>query len=315
MKDWILGIAGALVACGSQVPVGPRELAPAGVELPVVVENDRWFLHTKTADGAELRMYLDSAGGMYLNAAGAERLKLASTHMETPEGAMEVVTFPQLADVRIPRPKLAQLPVRARSAVDDADGMFGAPWFAGHVFTFDYPHRRLVLQRAFPQVEAAHVIEVGYPRDAEGDPTMPYGRIQMTVDGQTFDMLLDTGATVSLTEAARQALGGGPARRATSFITQTVFDRWRAAHPEWRVIEGADRAFQGAPLPMIEVPSVTVAGFDVGPVWFTWRSDRAFHVEMASLMDKPIEGALGGSAFHSLRVTVDWIRGRAAFER
>jgi hypothetical protein len=59
----------------------------------------------------------------------------------------------------------------------------------------------------------------------------------------------------------------------------------------------------------------TVGGFDVGPVWFTWRPDGAFHEWMAQLMDKPTEGALGGSAFHTLRITVDWIRGRAAFER
>jgi hypothetical protein len=50
-------------------------------------------------------------------------------------------------------------------------------------------------------------------------------------------------------------------------------------------------------------------------VWFTWRPDREFHEWMAQWMDMPTEGALGGSAFKTLRITVDWIGGRAVFER
>lgn len=308
-------MASVLVACGSQGPVSAPARTATGVELPVLVEQHRWFLQTKTADGLDLRMYLDSAGGMYLTSTGAEHLKLTAQHVKTEGGEADVVPFPRLADPRIPRPALEQFPVRARSALDEGDGMLGAPWFAGHTFTFDYPRQRLVLPSAFPAVPAAHLVEVGFPRDAQGEPTLPYGRIQMIVEGETIDMLFDTGATVTLTASALEALGGGAPRRATSFITQTVFDAWRAAHPEWRVIEGADRTFGGAPLPMIEVPTVTVGGFEVGPVWFTCRPDGAFHVTMAQWMDKPTEGALGGSAFHTLRITVDWTRGRAAFER
>jgi hypothetical protein len=315
-----IGIASVLAACGSQAPMARSAPTTAsvpihGFELPVVVENHRWFLQTRTADGIDLRLYLDSAGGMYLTKAAAERLKLEIRHVKTEAGEMDAVPFPRLADPRIPRPKIDPLPVFAKSHFDGDDGMLGAFWFAGHTFTFDYPNQRLVLreQSEFPEVPAEHIVAIGFPRDAKGDPTMPYGRIPMIVDGKTFDMLFDTGATVDLTESAIKALGGAAQQRATSFITQTVFDGWRAAHPEWRVVEAADRTADGAPL--IEVPKVTVGGFDVGPVWFTWRPDRAFHEWMAQWMDKPTEGALGGSAFHTLRITVDWIRGRAAFER
>lgn len=61
-----------------------------------------------------------------------------------------------------------------------------------------------------------------------------------------------------------------------------MFRRWHAAHPDWRVIEHAD---------------------------------AAFHQFMAQYMDKAPEGALGGSAFATLRVTVDWTNGRATFEQ
>jgi hypothetical protein len=36
---------------------------------------------------------------------------------------------------------------------------------------------------------------------------------------------------------------------------------------------------------------------------------------MASMMDKPTEGALGGSAFRQLIITVDWPNAVAVFER
>jgi hypothetical protein len=32
-------------------------------------------------------------------------------------------------------------------------------------------------------------------------------------------------------------------------------------------------------------------------------------------MDAQVEGAIGGNAFHSLRMTVDYLHGRAAFTR
>jgi hypothetical protein len=86
-----------------------------------------------------------------------------------------------------------------------------------------------------PEVAAEHRVTIAFPRDAQGDPTSPFGRLPMVVDGKTIDMLFDTGATVDLTASGIAALGGTAQLRATSFITQTVFDGWRAAHPEWRV--------------------------------------------------------------------------------
>ena len=52
-----------------------------------------------------------------------------------------------------------------------------------------------------------------------------------------------------------------------------------------------------------------------GPAVSSAASSAADHEGMAQWMDKPTEGALGGSAFHTLRITVDWIHSRAAFER
>jgi hypothetical protein len=99
--------------------------------------------------------------------------------------------------------------------------------------------------------------------------------------------------------------------RATSFITANVFEKWRKRHPEWRVIEGAEKRSGEA---IIEVPKIVVGGYTVGPVWFTRRADRNFHEYMSQWMDKRIEGALGGNALCHFRVSVDYPRAFAVFE-
>ena len=304
-----------VAACAGNPSPAVHPTVERGAALPVSLQNGLWYLDTATASGGKLRLFLDSAGGMFLTMDAARRLGLDVKHVKGEDGEQDVVAFPELADARIPVPDIDPFPLLDDPHFD-SDGMLGAPWFAGMIVTFDYPARRLVMRTdgPLPDVAPEHRIAVGFPLDETGKPTSPYGRIQMTVDGHTIDMLFDTGATVDLTDAALAAFGGSARERATCFITKTVFDRWRAAHPAWRVIDGADRTMD-PPAPMIEVPALTIAGHNVGPVWFTWRPDSAFHEWMAQWMDRPTEGALGGNAFQRFRITVDWVRGAATFER
>ena len=57
---------------------------------------------------------------------------------------------------------------------------------------------------------------------------------------------------------------------------------------------------------MIEVPLVKIAPVTVGPVWFSARPDATFHDFMSQMMDKKIEGALGGSALRYLDIVIDY---------
>jgi hypothetical protein len=81
------------------------------------------------------------------------------------------------------------------------------------------------------------------------------------------------------------------------------------------LVEDADRL--GAPrlkTRAIRVPSVDVAGFAIGPVWFTERRDRNFSEMMSSMTDRPVVGALGGNALAHMRMTLDYPRAAAYFE-
>lgn len=182
----------------------------------------------------------------------------------------------------------------------------GANGYADRRWQIDYPARKLSVWEGpgDPEVQGAPC-PLGFATDAAGQRQGHFARIQATIDGETLDFLFDTGATIMLTDEAAAAVMGGTTVQVTSFITRAVFERWQVRHPDWRVLEVADRLFQE---PAIEVPTVTVGGHALGPVWFTRRPDRNFHESMSQYMDQRIDGALGGSLWRHCRVTVDYPR-------
>jgi len=192
--------------------------------------------------------------------------------------------------------------------------MLGQRWFAGGVWVFDYLDRKLVLKGDgfMPDSEMDQpAVRLGF-RKEWGIRTANHPRFAVTIAGESVDCLFDTGATVWLTPEAQQAMNDKEAtERATCFVAASLYDRWRKAHPNWRVVEkGCQRT--GASL--IEVPEVEITGFDVGPVWFTRRSDANF-TWMSSFMDKPIRASMGGNFLHYFRVTVDYPKAVAYFQR
>ncbi len=317
----------------SSTPPAPAS-GPAPVELPARYEEGRWFVAPQTAQGETLLFYTDSGGGAnMLFAPVALRLSLPRETVEADGQKVEVVAFPPLsaaASIPLPTPqapfggKLLVVPYEGEvqllfppstDGLPPASGFLGQWWLADKVWTFDYPGRHLFLRPSgdLPPHAPEHAVPLGFQTGADGRRTSQFARLQAEIDGETLDFLFDTGATTLLTDAALTALQDGrPAQRAASFVTASTFGRWHEKHPDWRTVEKAEK---GSGEAMLEVPAVTIGGHRVGPVWFTRRPDRNFHVYMFQWMDRPPEGALGGSAFQSLRVSIDYPRALAVFEK
>jgi hypothetical protein len=282
--------------------------APAGLRLPTRFAADRVFLELRTADGQPLRLYTDTGGGLYLHDHVVARLQLTIEEIQGDAGPIEVVTLPAL-DPATPMPAVqvfdGRLPVAREAPFGDVfgDGMLGQAWFRDRVWTFDYRAQTLTLHPGPVGCDDGSVVPLGFPVQ-DGRRVGHYPRVQVEIDGRVLDLLFDTGATVLLTEPGAAALADdGPPERATSFIVRSIFDGWRRDHPDWRVIESADRMAND---PMIEVPVVRIGELGVGPVWFTARADPNFHEYMSQWMDRRVDGALGGSALRYLEVTVDY---------
>lgn len=299
-------------------------LAAAGdapYTLPTRFVADRVYVTPQTTAGATLSLYTDSGGGLFLTQQAVERLGLAtkSAPAENGQPAQQTVTLPAFkAGASIPAPAendgaLFVMPRAMQKGQPefDGDGMLGEGWFGGHVWTWDYPAQRLTLEGAGwrPDPQATRVA-LGFKAE-NGARAGNFARIAIRVDGQPLDVLFDTGAMTELEPDALAALGGAAGARATSFIVATQFDAWRAAHPQWRVLEKAEK---GTHMDMIEVPLVEIAGARVGPVWFTRRPDKNFHDFMSGMMDSRVEGAIGGNALRHFRVSVDY-PGAAAYFR
>ena len=330
----LLGAAGACAAsaCSGEPPRvgdGPAERT----QLPAEFVADRMFLTPTTASGERLTLVTDTGGGPdRLSGSAIARLGLPTEPADMP--GLEEEMGPAARDVRTARmppfaPGKGIPPVQAmegRLMVFPAelveqqllpgmglhDGFLGSRWFADRVWTWDYPAGRFFHEPDDYQPEPGAVaMPLGFRANPIGKRVQSMPRMTITVDGRELPMLLDTGATTVLAPAALEALGdGGPAERATSMISDEVFQAWRQAHPEWRVIEGAQA---GTGSDMIEVPEVDIAGFTVGPVWFTHRPNAAFHEMMSSMMDRRVEGAVGGNAFRHFVMTVDYPNAMAYF--
>lgn len=297
-------------------------------ELPAHFEGDRIFVRPVTVDGETLNLFTDTGGGLVLISDVVDRLNLPTETITTDDRTVTVAELPEFkAEASIPPvPALPNAPVTKQghfpvAPADQApdyfgDGVLGQFWFARRVWTFDYSQEKLWFTAAEDPstYDAAHTVPIYFKTNAEGEPVSYFPRIQAEVDGETLDFLLDTGATVVLSEQAQVALDDGEPRiRATSYIIRSIFDEWREQHPDWRLLEQADEVGDGDS--MIEVPEVIIADHTVGPVWFTRRDDSNFLDFISQSTDQTVVGALGGSLFQYFQMTINYPEELAHFKR
>lgn len=298
----------------------------AGTTVPTEFRDNRIFVRFPASDGRLIEWYTDSGGGINAvldSTATALGLKERETiNLEGP--ALTLVEFPRQAiKAGVPAPKavpplnggLVRMLDIQREELSGATGFLGSRWFAGRVWEFDYPSRTLSVHSRWKRRAGETVEPIGFIAPEKLDKQPVFGRLTVSIDGQTLDLLFDTGATITLTEVSAPVLGKKAGDRiGGSFISAAVFDVWRRAHPDWRVIDVGDAIGNGA-VPVIEVPAVTIAGHTVGPVWFARRAVGNFEQWISEAMDKPVVGGAGGSLLQYFHVVVDYPNGRAYFSR
>lgn len=284
------------------------------VVLPTAFVDDRFFVVPTLANGSELRALADTGGGLYFFSDAADRLKMTVKGVSEDDYKGLATDFPAFAEGKgIPAPlsapkfiPVAPAPVRMNLTwiTPDIDGMLGETWFAGQTWTFDYAKKQLLYHPGKLSLSSkVKRIDMGLPKPASRGPSISYPRIDISVAGDTFSVLLATGSSVAISAKALKELGGGPAIRGTSLVSNSRMEEWRKAHPDWRYIPDAE---ERSGEPMIEVPVVEIGDVKVGPVWFTQRPDANFRETFSEWTDQPIDGALGPNALRELRVTLDY---------
>lgn len=313
------GLMGAAAGATAILAEPAGAFAPGRI-MPTVFEENIIFVTPRTTDGKSLKLLTDTGGGLFLFETAAARLGLQTREEKDGEQTFRLARLPEFEPAAwIPGPingdgtHLPMFPAEGEGAYMARrgwDGMLGQAWFGDRIWTFDYPGKRLLLHDAAPAPAGAAAPLHFQTKDGRRSSHFP--RIQAEVDGQTLDLLFDTGAQSPLTPEAIAVMGPGGDLRASSFIRREVFDRWRANHPDWQWIEKGEA---GMRMDLIRAANVRVAGLDTGPAWFAARPDKNFTEWMAQWMDKPIDGALGASALHPFRIVADYPAAKAWFVR
>jgi hypothetical protein len=289
--------------------------------LPSEFRHDLIYLTPLLQDGSKVTFYTDSGGGFNaISNTVVAKQGWPTQELRVEEGeTAQLVDFPVFAaKASIPPPVRDEVLQGRLFSVDPnrfgfepgREGFLGNRWFAGKVLEFDYPGRTLsVLQGWRPSAaQRQHRVPLAF----KAPPQLNFPRVRIEVDGEPIEVLFDTGAQFTLSPAAAAEFELAPSTKiAGSFITKTRFDAWAAHHPDWKVIVEGD-VLGKAPVPMIRVAELKIAGWNVGPVWFSQRPDANFLEGMSAMMDRQIEGAIGGSAFKYFTIVADY-PGKAAY--
>jgi len=182
------------------------------------------------------------------------------------------------------------------------DLFLGQNFFMGHSWTFDYPGA-IVWTNTPLTTSTPGVQRIGFKKNAAGEKMFGHPSLVIEVDGEMIEVLFDTGASIIVSDSGRTEMGIAPTTKTIggSFIAASVFDKWRSLHPDWKCYPHADNHED-----IIEVPEVKIGTETVGPVKFARRPDEVWSEGMIASMDQVVKGAIGGSAFKYLKVTIDY---------
>lgn len=299
--------------------------------LPATLIDGRFFLKIPTTNKDTILGFCDTGGGYTaIYDRTLKKLKLEDKISEVEINGEKIrfilakelysnlyIPYPQIANyykVAIQSPFLEvpdtseQMDLFSKYVPHDA--FLGQFFFINSSWTFDYITGKLFINTPL----SANSIEentqhIGFKKDRQGNKRFGHPSMKIVIDGETIDVLFDTGATLLLGENSKaefhdkKAAGG-------SFIAKSIFDNWHKQHPEWRMIEKGEAT--GAD--MIEIPQVKVGSLTAGPVWFAKRPDEAWSKGMIGSMDKVVKGAIGGSFLQYFKVTIDYNSELVKFE-
>lgn len=202
----VVSLLGALAASGCAAAHHAVSVPPQGATVPMLDFGGRPVVEVTINGKGPYRLILDTgAAATVLDTSLAQEVGLAGTSAEIDELRIGPITLARL-DVYV-------APISRIMRGDDVPrGVLSASIFPGHLVTFDYPARKLSVQRgALPQAESRTVFSY------KGDD-LP--AVSVKVAGKEISVHLDTGAPYALALPTRYMkelpLAGEPVQKGTA---------------------------------------------------------------------------------------------------
>ena len=287
------------LALTSSFAVAPS-VAPRPTQLPLTIGMNRCFVRATVSShnrSEPALIWLDTGGGKV----ALRREVSRGLHLKTVDGAVEedgqrflpvepfTVTVGNIA-VRIDSRDGLMLDSEGFMPGVPADATFPVRLLRDHVVTFDYARKTLGIDTVTGEDGFVPV----------GISPSGFARMPVTIGGEQFQMLLDTGASCTM-------------------LSRIAIDRLRAANPSWKSVAGAygDANMIGGRLETsaetLLVPEMQVAGTKLSDVMVVSRPEGTFEKWMSDMTDAPIIGSLAGNVLRNFAFTLDYPRARARF--
>jgi hypothetical protein len=297
-----------LAACGaSERPAPATRTATTPAPAPradqatvrLEVEGHRPFvvLTLRGANGTTrtARFLVDSGGGGFLLVEPLARdlgLELGATMKEdgatfarvTSKVEASVAGLPLALDPRRVLVMVGKDNMLPPAAPGHADGLLPGHVLARYHVVFDYPRRSFTIARA--GALAPHGTPLPMPVGTQSG----FPRTEIDVDGKTYGLLLDTGASFTM-------------------VSQALLADWSKAHADWKRHKGAHgeaATLGGQALETMFIPAVTWGGHALADVGVVSQQTGVFEKWMSSMMAAPIVGSLAGNVLENFRVELDY---------
>lgn len=286
-----------------------RVQAPTSGTVPIDLRDNRIFVQLTCVrpDGSlrHARFQVDSGGGsMILSESLSHDLALKSIGSPLKEegGTLQPVTSPAIRIGEMPLDlsdvsTVVSVGLKGEfSPGSGAEGFLPARLLRKYEVVFDYPARQFTM--AQPGALKPRGVPVPSPIAAQSG----FPRIELTVDGEKYGFLLDTGAAYTM-------------------ISQTLINKWQAKHPEWPRCVGAVGAANmiggefDAKAEMLRLPEMQWGTFDVRGVGVVSRSPGTFEKWMSGMMAAPIVGSIAGNVLRAFRIEIDYRHGVTYLEK
>lgn len=286
-----------------------RVQAATSGTVPIDLRDNRIFVQLTCVrpDGSlrQARFQVDSGGGSVILSESLSHdlaLKSIGTPLKEEGGTFQPVTTP---DIRIGEMPLnlsdvsTVVTVGAKgefSSGSGAEGFVPARLLRKYEVVFDYPARQ------FTMAQPGALKPRGVPVPSPIAEKSGFPRIELTVDGEKYGFLLDTGAAYTM-------------------ISHSLIDKWQAAHPDWPRCVGAVGAANmiggafDANAEMLRLPEMQWGTFDLSRVGVVSRPPGTFEKWMSNMMAAPIVGSIAGNVLRAFRIEIDYAHGVTYLEK
>jgi hypothetical protein len=259
--------------------------------VPLHVINNRPFVDIMVTLPAE-NMYtthgwLDTGGGAIIiteHLARQAGIIIGDNHYPLIPAPLPPLTLPDFPL------DLTSLPTYIASGQQTIQGeehvevFLGGPLLGQYHLIFDYLHQQFTI--ADPD---AITNPTGTPLPLDIHPQSKFPRIEVQIEGNSYGMLLDTGASWTM-------------------ISQDIVNHWRHEHPAWQN-NAHTLTTTGKPASEIYVPQLHLGSHLIKDVRMLSRKTGTFEHFLSQQMCGSVVGALGGNVLRQFRCEIDYVGG------